>query len=66
MLVFLSCKYSVEILIVNVFFLLDRSTEKQLEATVDKLLVLFGTEILKIVPGRVSTEVDARYDILVM
>ncbi|KAI8081568.1 transaldolase [Halteromyces radiatus] len=27
---------------------------------VDKLLVNFGTEILKIVPGRVSTEVDAR------
>ncbi len=32
---------------------------------VDKLFVLFGCEILKIVPGRVSTEVDARlsYDI---
>ena len=28
--------------------------------TIDRLLVLFGTEILKIVPGRVSTEVDAR------
>ncbi len=27
---------------------------------IDILLVLFGTEILKIVPGRVSTEVDAR------
>ena len=26
----------------------------------DKLFVLFGCEILKIVPGRVSTEVDAR------
>jgi len=26
----------------------------------DQLLVLFGLEILKIVPGRVSTEVDAR------
>ena len=26
----------------------------------DKLFVLFGVEILKIVPGRVSTEVDAR------
>lgn len=26
----------------------------------DKLLVNFGKEILKIVPGRVSTEVDAR------
>jgi len=30
------------------------------EAAADKLFVLFGTEILKIVPGRVSTEVDAR------
>jgi transaldolase len=27
---------------------------------VDKLFVLFGREILKLVPGRVSTEVDAR------
>lgn len=27
----------------------------------DKLVVLFGVEILKIVPGRVSTEVDAKY-----
>lgn len=27
---------------------------------IDRLLVLFGLEILKIVPGRVSTEVDAR------
>jgi transaldolase len=27
---------------------------------VDRVLVAFGTEILKIVPGRVSTEVDAR------
>ena len=30
------------------------------EAVMDKVLVLFGQEILKIVPGRVSTEVDAR------
>lgn len=27
----------------------------------DKLFVSFGLEILKKVPGRVSTEVDARY-----
>jgi len=32
----------------------------QTEATLDKLMVNFGVEILKIVPGRVSTEVDAR------
>jgi transaldolase len=31
-----------------------------LDALCDRLLVRFGTEILKIVPGRVSTEVDAR------
>jgi len=31
-----------------------------LAETIDRLLVLFGCEILKIVPGRVSTEVDAR------
>lgn len=33
---------------------------KGLSATVAHLLVLFGCEILQIVPGRVSTEVDAR------
>lgn len=33
---------------------------EQLEEAMDKLFVLFGNEILKIVPGRVSTEVDAR------
>jgi transaldolase len=27
----------------------------------DNLLVQFGKEILKIVPGKVSTEVDARF-----
>ena len=31
-----------------------------LDAVVDQVLVRFGLEILKIVPGRVSTEVDAR------
>lgn len=31
-----------------------------LELQTDRLLVAFGTEILKIIPGRVSTEVDAR------
>ena len=30
------------------------------DSVMDRLLVLFGGEILKIVPGRVSTEVDAR------
>jgi transaldolase len=36
------------------------SREQILEAVLDHLLVAFGSEILQIVPGRVSTEVDAR------
>src|ERR1700737_5283524 len=32
----------------------------QIEDIIDHLLVQFGSEILKIVPGRVSTETDAR------
>lgn len=36
------------------------SLDKQVEAAMDKVFVLFGCEILKIIPGRVSTEVDAR------
>ncbi len=31
-----------------------------IESIIDRILILFGIEILKIVPGRVSTEVDAR------
>lgn len=34
---------------------------KRAEAFMDRLAVTFGREILKIVPGRVSTEVDARF-----
>jgi len=33
----------------------------QLDDIIEHLLVKFGTEILKIVPGRVSTETDARF-----
>merc|ERR1712025_143139 len=33
---------------------------EMVQMAVDKLFVLFGTEILKVIPGRVSTEVDAR------
>lgn len=36
----------------------DEDTIRKL--AMDKLFVLFGKEILKIIPGRVSTEVDAR------
>src|SRR6478609_4400007 len=38
----------------------DAGTGAATEHIIDRLLVLFGLEILKIVPGRVSTEVDAR------
>ena len=33
---------------------------KQIDDIIDHVLVNFGMEILKIVPGRVSTETDAR------
>ncbi|VDM32660.1 unnamed protein product [Hydatigera taeniaeformis] len=36
------------------------SLEEQIEIACDYTFVLFGEEILKIIPGRVSTEVDAR------
>src|SRR6202012_5053758 len=36
------------------------SGSKQIEDIIDNVLVNFGCEILKIVPGRVSTETDAR------
>lgn len=39
---------------------LSNNPEKQLEDALDVVCVLFGCEILKIIPGRVSTEVDAR------
>lgn len=35
-------------------------SDEQTRWTMDKLAVNFGAEILKIVPGRVSTEIDAR------
>ncbi|EIW67883.1 hypothetical protein TREMEDRAFT_40019 [Tremella mesenterica DSM 1558] len=35
--------------------------DAQAENAMDRLLVGFGSEILKIIPGRVSTEVDARF-----
>lgn len=34
--------------------------QQQISNATDRLLVEFGSEILKIIPGRVSTEVDAR------
>lgn len=51
-------------------YLLDQAVDENRKSTLtgtklteritDRLLTLFGTEILKIVPGRVSTETDAR------
>jgi transaldolase len=37
-----------------------KNAGKPVDQVIDALLVAFGIEILKIVPGRVSTEVDAR------
>jgi len=38
-----------------------KDIEEKTDATLDRLLVEFGKEILNIVPGKVSTEVDARF-----
>jgi len=38
-----------------------KDIEEKTDATLDRLLVEFGKEILQIVPGKVSTEVDARF-----
>jgi len=39
---------------------MSRFKAKPIDETMDRLLVRFGCEILSIIPGRVSTEVDAR------
>ena len=38
----------------------ERHRSKPLDEVMDRLLVRFGVEILRMIPGRVSTEVDAR------
>jgi transaldolase len=38
-----------------------KTLDEKIDAALDRLLVEFGKEILKIVPGKVSTEVDARF-----
>lgn len=38
-----------------------KTIDEKVDATLDRLLVEFGREILAIVPGKVSTEVDARF-----
>jgi transaldolase len=40
--------------------LLEAAFARDVESTLDNLFVAFGCEILKHIPGRVSTEVDAR------
>ncbi|VDQ14374.1 unnamed protein product [Trichobilharzia regenti] len=39
----------------------QKTLDEQVETAVERICVLFGCEILKVVPGRVSTEVDAKY-----
>jgi transaldolase len=39
---------------------LQRHRKEPLDEQMDRLIVRFGTEILKVIPGRVSTEIDAR------
>jgi len=38
-----------------------KNIDDQVDATLDRLLVEFGKEILQIIPGKVSTEVDASF-----
>ncbi|KAL9077445.1 MAG: hypothetical protein Q9161_000290 [Pseudevernia consocians] len=38
-----------------------KDLDEKIDSTLDRLLVEFGKEILQIVPGKVSTEVDARF-----
>jgi len=40
--------------------IVDSSLGVDVESTLERLFVSFGCEILKLIPGRVSTEVDAR------
>ena len=42
-------------------FICFSTLKEQVEAALDITCVLFGKEILNIIPGRVSTEVDARF-----
>jgi len=44
-----------------IFFAKNQNTNNILETAIIKLFVNFGLEILKIIPGRVSIEVDAKY-----
>lgn len=39
----------------------SKDIDGQVDDALDRLLVEFGKEILNIIPGKVSTEVDARF-----
>ena len=62
---FLECAiyilYSIQLLCDLVRCHCFSTLEEQVTVAIDKLYVNFGVEILKSIPGRVSTEVDARY-----
>lgn len=42
-------------------YIQGKDLDEKVDATLDRLLVEFGKEILQIIPGKVSTEVDARF-----
>lgn len=45
----------------GLLYIQGKDLDEQVDATLDRLLVEFGKEILEIIPGKVSTEVDARF-----
>lgn len=51
---------NLSITLINIFSIFRRNIDDQVTEASDQLFVLFGHEILKVIPGRVSTEVDAR------
>lgn len=52
--------FSISHLTNHLLFSSNSTIDEKIGEAFDYLCVLFGIEILKIVPGRVSTEVDAR------
>lgn len=56
----LQCNLNLKLTSFIMCLLFFRTEEEQVANTMDKLFVSFGLEILEKVPGRVSTEVDAR------
>lgn len=48
------------LMLFNIEIFYSSTLAEQVEAALDITCVLFGKEILNVIPGRVSTEVDAR------